>query len=131
MNIKKIALILLGIGLCLVYIFINPSDVDFLPKCPFYVFTGFYCAGCGSQRATHQLLNLNFIGVLQQNIFFLFVLLLILYQLIISSINRYSNKKVYNYIYHPKGPIIILVIVLLFWILRNIPYHPFNLLAPK
>jgi len=131
MSFKKIALVLFGIGLCLVYIFINPNEVDFLPKCPFYVFTGFYCAGCGSQRATHQLLNLNIIGVLQQNIFFLFVLLMLLYQLIVSSINKYSSKKVYNYIYHPKAPIIVLVIIILFWVLRNIPYYPFNLLAPK
>lgn len=131
MTFKRIALILLGAGLCLIYIFINPNEVDFLPRCPFYVFTGYYCAGCGSQRATHQLLNFNIVGVLQQNIFFLFVLLVMVYQLLITLINKYANKKTYNYIHHPKTPIIVLIIVLLFWLLRNIPYYPFNLLAPK
>lgn len=131
MTFKQISLIVFIIIVVLAYLFINPSEVDFLPKCPFYITTGFYCAGCGSQRATHQLLNLNFIGVLQQNVFYAFGLLLLLSQLVIFSVNKYSNKKVYNYFNHPKTPIIILVLVILFWVLRNIPYYPFNLLAPK
>lgn len=131
MNFKRVGLFTLALIIALVYIFINPSEVDFLPKCPLYITTGFYCAGCGSQRATHQLLNLNFIGVLQQNVFYAFALLLLLSQFIIISINKFSKKKVYNYFNHPKTPIIILVLVILFWILRNIPHYPFNLLAPK
>lgn len=131
MTFKRIAFILIGLGITFIYIFINPSEVDFLPKCPFYLTTGYYCAGCGSQRATHQLLNLNFYGVLQQNIFYLFVLLLALYHFTITILNKTFKKSIYNYIYHPKTPITILIIILLFWVLRNIPAYPFYLLAPK
>jgi len=131
MTFKRIAIAILGLGVILVYVFINPSEVDFLPKCPFYITTGFYCAGCGSQRATHQLLNLNILGVLQQNVFYLFVLLLALYHFIITFMNIKFNKSIYNYIYHPKTPIILLIVVLLFWILRNVPIYPFYLLAPN
>lgn len=130
-NIKIIGVLMLGIALALLYFFINPSEVDFLPKCPLYATTGIYCPGCGSQRATHQLLNLNFLGVLQQNALYIFGLLITAYHIIIEGINYLFKKKIYNFIYHPKTPIVVLIIIILFWIARNIPLHPFNLLAPK
>jgi len=131
MNVKYITFFLLGIALILVYVFVNPNEVDFLPKCPFYFFTGLYCPGCGSQRATHQLLNFNILGVLQQNLMYVVGLFIIGYHLIIKGINTFFNKNVYNFIYHPKTPFLLLLFIIVFWILRNIPLYPFNLLAPK
>ena len=131
MKLKYIGLLLLGIGLAILFFFINPSDVDFFPKCPLYVTTGIYCPGCGSQRATHQLLQLNFVGVLQQNVLYFFGLLILVYHITITGLNLFFKKNIYNYIYHPKTPIIILVIIIIYWILRNIPYYPFNILAPN
>ena len=124
-------MLLLGIVLAFLYFSINPSNVDFLPKCPLYLTTGIYCPGCGSQRATHHLLNFNFLGVLHQNILYIFGLLILAYHSIIEGINFIFKKNIYNYIYHPKTPIVILIIVILFWVLRNIPYEPFNWLAPN
>jgi len=131
MKLKNIGLLILGIGLVILYFLVNPSEVDFFPKCPLYLTTGLYCPGCGSQRATHQLLNFNLIGVVQQNALFLFSLAIFGYHLIVSGVNLYFKKNIYNYLYHPKTPIIILVIVILFWVLRNIPLYPFSILAPN
>lgn len=119
-----------GMGLLFIYSTINPTNVNFLPKCPLYVTTGIYCPGCGSQRATHYLLNLNFIGVVKQNVLYILGLCVIVYHLLIIAINAVLKKRIYNYIYHPKTPLIILIIVLLFWVLRNLPFAPFHLLAP-
>ena len=130
MKLKNIGLLVLGIGLAILYFFVNPSDVNFFPKCPLYVTTGIYCPGCGSQRATHQLLQLNFIGVLQQNVLYFLGILILGYHLIVTGINSFLKKNIYNYIYHPKTPIILLIIIIIYWILRNIPYYPFSLLAP-
>jgi len=118
------------IGLGLFYFFINPQEVNFLPECPLHATTGFYCPGCGSQRATHQLLNFNIFGALQQNVLYLLSLMLLGYHLIVTGINTIFKMQLFNYIYHPKTPLIILVLIIIFWILRNIPYYPFNLLAP-
>lgn len=131
MTFKHILFALLLLGIVLIYIFINPSEVDFLPKCPLYFTTGLYCPGCGSQRATHQLLHFNFLGVLQQNLLYVLGLFVLIYNYSIIGLNYFFNKNYYNYINHPKTPIIILIIVLLFWFFRNIPSYPFNLLAPK
>jgi len=123
--------LLLAIVLAFLYFFINPNEVDFLPKCPLYATTGIYCPGCGSQRATHQLLNFNFLGVVQQNALYIIGLFIVGYHLIISGVNYFFKKNYYNYIYHPKTPIALLLLIIVFWILRNIPYFPFNLLAPN
>ncbi|UMB61535.1 DUF2752 domain-containing protein [Lutibacter sp. A80] len=130
MKLKYIGMLLLIIVLAFLYFFINPNDVDFLPKCPLYKTTGIYCPGCGSQRATHQLLNFNIVEVFKQNALFVLGLLIIGYHLVISGINYFFKKENNNYIYHPKTPIFLLIIIIIFWILRNIPYYPFNLLAP-
>ncbi|MFZ2282431.1 MAG: DUF2752 domain-containing protein, partial [Lutibacter sp.] len=78
----------------------------------------------------HQLLDFNILGVLQQNALYFMSLLLFGYHLIVSGINTVFKKNMYNFVYHPKTPLIILAIIIVFWILRNIPYYPFNLLAP-
>jgi len=131
MKIKYILFFIIGIALVTIYVSVNPSEVDFLPKCPFYFFTSLYCPGCGSQRATHQLLNFNFLGVFQQNVLYVIGLFIIGYQLIVLAINTFLKKNIYNYLNHPKTPIFLLVFIVSFWILRNIPSYPFNLLAPK
>ena len=131
MKIKYVAIVVGVIGLGIFYFFINPEEVNFLPECLFHTTTGLYCPGCGSQRATHQLLNFNIFGVLQQNVLYLIGLLILAYHLTVTGVNAFFKKNIYNYSYHPKTPLIILVLIIIFWILRNIPYYPFNLLAPN
>ncbi|NEW77847.1 MAG: DUF2752 domain-containing protein [Gelidibacter sp.] len=131
MKIKHVVIVVSVIGLVIFYYFINPKEVNFLPKCPLYSVTGFYCPGCGSQRATHHLLNFNIFGVLQQNVLYLISLLILGYHFVVTGINSLFKKNIYNYVYHPKTPLIILAIIVVFWILRNIPIYPFNLLAPN
>lgn len=131
MKLKYIGILLLGTGFAFLYFFINPSNLNFFPKCPLYVTTGIYCPGCGSQRATHQLLQLNLYGVLQQNVLYFIGVLILGYHIVITSLNLFFKKNSYNYIYHPKTPIIILIVIIIYWVLRNIPYYPFNILAPN
>jgi len=130
MKLKYFGFLFLGLSLALLYFYIKPSNVNFLPKCPLYVTTGIYCPGCGSQRATHELLHFHFLGVLRQNALYVLGLLFLAYHLIINILNSLFKKNIYNYVYHPKTPYIILIIIIVFWILRNIPYYPFTLLAP-
>jgi hypothetical protein len=131
MKLKTIGLFIAVVALAMLYFFVNPSELNILPKCPLYITTGIYCPGCGSQRATHHLLHFNFEGVLQQNVLYFIGLLFIGYHLTITSLNLFLKKKIYNYVYHPKTPLIILIIILLFWAARNLPFYPFNYLAPN
>ena len=44
------------IGAAVLYA-VNPATARILPPCPFLALTGLYCPGCGSTRAMHQLLH--------------------------------------------------------------------------
>ncbi len=131
MKLKYLLITLLILVFGFIYISINPSEVDFLPKCPLYATTGIYCPGCGSQRAVHNLLNFSLIEAIRYNSLLILSMIILGYHFSIIIINKVFKKHIYNYIYHPKTPIIILVIVIIFWILRNIPVYPFSLLAPQ
>ncbi len=128
-KIKYIGLLAFGLIVAILYYFINPS-FNFFPRCPLYATTGIYCPGCGSQRALHDFLHLDIRGVLGHNVLFLFGILVFTYHFSIKILNTYFKKGYQNILYHRKTPIIILVVVIGYWILRNIPIYPFNLLAP-
>ncbi|MCB0474020.1 MAG: DUF2752 domain-containing protein [Flavobacteriaceae bacterium] len=122
-------LIFFGI-LAFFYFIVNPSEVNFMPRCPLYSTTGIYCPGCGSQRALHDFLHLDLMGVIRHNVLFLLGIFVLLYHLSVESIEIFTKKKVKNVLYYPKTPLIFLGIILIYWVLRNLPYYPFNLLAP-
>ena len=55
------------------YFFLNPYEQEyFFISCPFYKITGYQCSGCGSQRAFHEILHLNFKEAFHQNALVLF-----------------------------------------------------------
>lgn len=135
MHIKlKIAITILGIcALALAGVFyyqFNPSESIIFPKCPIYSFTGYYCSGCGSQRAIHQILNGNILEGFKHNLLILLLLIVLLYDLIIKLTRTLFNKKLVNFLHYSKTTYIILFTVILFGILRNINIFPFTVLAP-
>ncbi|RKE94745.1 DUF2752 domain-containing protein [Ichthyenterobacterium magnum] len=132
---KTKTLIILGIviillGVLSLYFFWNPSDYDFFPKCPFYSMTGIFCPGCGSQRAAHQIINGNIVTGIRHNYLLLLLFLVLGYQVLLFAINSIYNKSFNNILHLPITTKIILVLVILFWVLRNIKLHPFTELAP-
>jgi len=116
--------------LAALFYFLNPAEHQLFPKCIFYSTTGYHCPGCGSQRAIHSLLHLDFTGVVSNNILFLPAALLVIYHYVHPLLNKLFNWKLPNIFYYKSTPWIILVIVVLFWILRNLPFYPFTFLAP-
>ena len=96
-----------------------PRWQHFFPPCPFHELLHWYCPGCGSTRATYCLLHGDLTGVLRYNPIYLptlFFVVLLVFQ------NKWSRKPVIVRTY--------IVILVLFWILRNLPWYPFTLLAP-
>jgi len=88
----------------------------------FFELTGWYCPGCGITRALLSLIELQFYQAFRYNM--LAVILLpfgIVYFIYLFILKR--NKKIPNIILY-----FILIIVILFGILRNIPI--FSYLAP-
>ena len=131
-KVLKIALMAVSLGglISIFYIF-NPSQHSFFFPCPFKLITGYHCPGCGSQRAIHQLLHGDIVSAFQFNPLMVLTLPILIYGLGITAWNfinstQYRVKLFYNsfFIYGYFG------LVAIYWVFRNIPYSPFNWLAP-
>ena len=94
--------------------------------CVFHQITGFFCPGCGATRVIIALINLDFSTALKQNaiLTFLFPILAIYF---IDKIVAWIRQK--KPIFADKIPniiwIIIVIILLIFGIIRNIPGFEF------
>ena len=107
--------------LVVIYYWVDPADYDFFPKCPFYVITGYKCPGCGSQRAIHQLLNLDIGEAFRANPL---LVVAIPYILLGFAFDYTSLKDKYpavkRRLFGTAAIILVFVIVIAYWILRNI-----------
>ncbi|TXD74094.1 DUF2752 domain-containing protein [Aequorivita antarctica] len=129
----KIALIaILFGGFFIVYFFYNPSENSFFIPCPFHYITGLYCPGCGSQRAIHLLLHGDVIRAFRFNPLMVLTLPILIYGLGITVANWIFGTR-YRFMLFYSNLFIIgyFGIAILYWVLRNLSFYPFNLLAPS
>jgi len=113
------------------FFMLEPSKNQLFPRCAFNALTGYYCPGCGSQRAIHSLLHLNITGVVHNNVLFLPAVLAVAYHYLHPVLNRKFSWRLPNIFYMKNTPWIIFGIIVLFWIIRNFPWYPFSVLAPR
>ena len=102
-----------------IYSTFDPSTVRFYPRCTFLTLTGLKCPGCGTQRAIHALLHGNFLEAVRFNAMMVAsVPLLALYGY--AEIVRKSKPRFYNKVNSTPIILTIFVLVVLWWILRNV-----------
>jgi len=87
--------------------------------CPFYLLTGLKCPGCGSQRATYYLLHFHFIEALKCNALMVISLPIVCILSYIELIRK-RNPHLYAIAYKTKYIWAYLIIVIIWWICRNI-----------
>ena len=122
---------IVSVLLLAVYLMYDPALYSLFPRCPFWMCTGLYCPGCGSQRALHQICTGHFIRAADNN------LLAVLYSPLIvawyisffreqSSFHLKLVQLVNNrsFVYATLG------IVILFCIIRNTNTYLGHQLAP-
>jgi hypothetical protein len=130
----KISSILLISGVFFYLYFIhNPVKSDFIfPQCPSYTLLGLNCPGCGSQRALHHIFHLDLKTAFLFNPLLVITFPFIIYLLIIQLYNFiFNKKKQVAILISPLFPKILLVIILIYFILRNIPLKIFSFLNPN
>lgn len=107
------------VGMVVLQYFFPTEEYDIWPPCPIHWCTGIHCPGCGCTRAISNLLRGDLAGSLSMNLMFA-PIILILSALVIWPkllMNRFFTVPVE-------------VVLLLFCLLRNLPWEPFSLLAP-
>ena len=106
-------------GLVFAYSRFSPEDSTWFPKCIFLQLTGLKCPGCGSQRVAHSLLNLNIHKAFEANAFL--VLSLPYIAALLASIPLKARfPKFYNALNSLPVIITICILVIIWWITRNI-----------
>lgn len=126
-RIFRIVSIIAAGAILLLYFFVEPKNGN-LPKCLFHELTGLYCPGCGGQRSLHALLHGHVLTAINYNLLFVLLLPLLVYFLFIFILGkRYAAS---SFIYKAGFSLGVAIVVVSFWILRNIPAIPFTWLAP-
>ncbi|WP_343522877.1 DUF2752 domain-containing protein [Pedobacter sp.] len=121
---------ILLLSLVIIYYKFNPEVYNFFPECPFHKYLHLDCPGCGSQRAVHALLHLNLQKAMDYNLLLVLSLPILILQLFFKIYAYFTKRNlVLRFWYNPNTPKIIFVIVMIFWIARNLPFIPFKYLA--
>jgi Protein of unknown function (DUF2752) len=123
----KLILAVVALAITAYYFFINPSTTTLGFQCLFYKTTGLYCPGCGGQRAFHHLLHGDFASAFQDNVLIFMVLPLVG----IKFYEEFFEKKIIpNFIYSTKFLAVLIILVVMFTVLRNLPYFSFAQFRP-
>ena len=128
-SVMATGLFLGGLGLVLLRLY-DPARSVIFPPCPLHYFTGLYCPGCGSLRAIHQLLLGNLRGAWAMNPLTCLLLPFLIYGLTSDAVFRLRGRGLPRVILPAASIRTLCTVIVLFGILRNLPVHPFDWLAP-
>jgi len=99
----------------------NPAEDELFLKCPFKTVTGWDCPGCGSQRAIHELLHLNFGKAFYYNPLMVSLIPYVMlgFAFEIDSVkNRFPKTR--KFLFGTKAIFILLIVIIVFFVMRNI-----------
>ena len=119
----------MGAGLLLLWRF-DPATSGLFPPCPFRVLTGWYCPGCGSLRAMHQLLQGNIRNAFKLNALAVVALPFLAYGMISRALLVLRWYELPRW-FVPSSCIRALAAgIVVYGVVRNLPVYPFSILAP-
>lgn len=102
-----------------IYSTFDPSASRWFPRCPFLMLTGLKCPGCGTQRAIHALLHGDVLSALHFNALLpVSIPLLLLYGY--AELVRTRKPRFYNRVNSVTAILAVLIVVIVWWIVRNI-----------
>lgn len=113
----------------LILLFVNPLEQLAWLRCPVNLTTGLYCPGCGSLRAIHALLNGDLLSALSYNLLTVAVLPVLLV-VGIQSLLRALQGRSSTIQVRPLVAWSVFGIVIVFTILRNLPFDSLRCLHP-
>jgi hypothetical protein len=134
LTLSRVAVGLAGIAsltaLFVLYQF-DPAEGGY-PACPLHELTGLHCPGCGTLRALHQLLHGNVGAALALDPLAVCMAPILFFGTVWTNRAKHLGPQAAP---RPRRSSInwawlIWILVIAFWILRNIPVYPFTLLAP-
>lgn len=124
--------ILIPFSILGIYLLYNnsPLQSSIYPSCPVYSLAKLHCPGCGTARALHDLVHFRLLEAIDHNPMTIFFTPIIIYSIGAYFVREFFGKRLPEPFKRARSVRILLVVIIVFTILRNIPYSPFTILAP-
>jgi hypothetical protein len=100
------------------------------PPCIFRTLTGLYCPGCGTRSALIQLAGGNLYAAFRLNPLTVLALPTLVLFTISQFLTAFTGRSLVRLRLHPALIWGLFVLIVIYWIGRNIPLYPFTLLQP-
>lgn len=113
-----------------VVVYFDPSTTKLLPLCPLYSLTGYACPGCGLTRGFHALFHGDALTALDFNALIPVWVVIFGYGFISLVLLAVRGRGLPMWPIGPKVLFGFLIVLLLFGVLRNLPFYPFTILFP-
>jgi hypothetical protein len=100
---------------------VDPNEPGHYPTCPWLSLTDTYCPGCGSLRMIHALVHGDVAEAFGRNPFAFAMLPVLGYMWAAWSYRRLRGRSRAR-VLHPGLIWLFLVVVIAFWVVRNLPF---------
>ncbi|MFI7223651.1 DUF2752 domain-containing protein [Nonomuraea angiospora] len=107
---------------------VDPNQPGHYPTCPFLWMTGLYCPGCGTLRTIHALAHLDPATALGMNPLAVAMMPFLLFWWGRWVVRAWQGRPRRTTLAHPAWLWAFLAIVMVYWVVRNLPFGAF--LAP-
>jgi hypothetical protein len=114
---------LAGVSAAFLYVgAVDPNEHGHYPTCPFLVMTGLYCPGCGGLRMAHAITHGQFGEAMGFNLLAFALLPVAGFLWVRWTVSAARGRPFESRLTHPMVIIGLSVIVVIFWVVRNLPF---------
>lgn len=124
------ALLFLALAVGAVAAILVPALGRLVPECVFRELTGLYCPGCGTRRAMLALTRGDLITALRQNALAVLAVGPVLLGIVRDALEAFGVRLWPRLRWHWSLTLVLGIGVLVYWVVRNLPFAPFTYLAP-
>lgn len=119
-RIEWAGLTVLIVLVALILFWVDPARTGIFPPCPFRLFTGLKCPGCGTLRGLHQLLHGHPLEAWRFNPLMVITLPLMAFIWISYTWRTFTGKPLLNITLRAFWIWLLLAFILIYWVGRNI-----------
>jgi hypothetical protein len=110
--------------------YFDPSKANLPQVCPLYSLTGFACPGCGLTRGFHAFFHGDVLTALDFNALIPVWVVIFGYAFVSMTLLAVRRRGLPMWMIGPKVLFGFMVVLILFGVLRNLPFYPFTILFP-
>ena len=99
-----------------------------MPVCPTKALLGIDCPGCGSARMLYSLMHGNVMTAARFTALGLVALVLLVWTYVTWTYGRLTGRRIRGWQHHRWSAMVALALVTVWFVVRNIPFAPFNAL---